>query len=71
MESGVASGFFPLLGWAIFLGALALSVALGVILGFHWFNYARNDGMALTASIVYGAGCVIILVMLLGSVIAL
>lgn len=71
MESGVVSGFFPLLGWAIFLGALVLSVALGTILGFHWFSYARNDGAALTASVVYGVGCVIILVMLLGSVIAL
>ncbi len=71
MESGVVSGFFPLLGWAIFLGALALSVALGVILGFHWFSYARNDGAAFTASILYGTGCIIILVMLLGAVLTL
>lgn len=69
--SGVVSGFFPVVGWAIFLGALALSIALGVILGFHWFSYARNDGAALTASIVYGAGCLVIIIMLLGAVMAL
>lgn len=71
MAGGVVSGFFPLVGWAIFLGALLLSVGLGVILGFHWFNYARNDGAALTASIVYGIGCAIILIMLLGAVTSL
>lgn len=71
MVGGVASGFFPFLGWAILLGSLILSIGLGVILGFHWFNYARNTGAALTASIVYGAGCLIILVMLLGSVLSL
>lgn len=71
MESGVVSGFFPLLGWAIFLGALLLSIALGLILGFHWFNYARNGSAALTASVVYGLGCTVILMMLLGAVIAL
>ena len=69
--SGVVSGFFPIVGWAMFLGALGLSVGLGVILGFHWFSYSRNDGAALTASIVYGVGCAVILVMLLGAVMAL
>ena len=71
MTGGVASGFFSFLGWAILLGSLILSVGLGVILGFHWFNYARNNGAALTASIVYGGGCLIILAMLFGSVLAL
>lgn len=71
MESGVVSGFFPLLGWAIFFGASALSVALGVILSFHWFRYAMNPSMAMTGSIIYAAGCVIILALLLGTVVGL
>jgi hypothetical protein len=71
MESGVVSGFFPMLGWAIFFGASALSVTLGIILSFHWFRYAMNPSMAMMGTILYGAGCVIILALLLGAVIGL
>ena len=68
MESGVVSGFFPMLGWAIVLGSAALSVTLGLILSFHWFKYAMNPTAAMTGSIVYTIGCVLILVLLLGAV---
>jgi hypothetical protein len=71
MESGVVSGFFPMLGWAIFLGATALSITLGAILSFHWFRYAMNPSAAMVGTIVYGVGCIIILALLLGSVLAL
>lgn len=71
MESGVVSGFFPFLGWAIFLGGLALSVALGVILSFHWYRYAMNSAVATTATIIYAAGTFVILFMLLGAVLSL
>lgn len=71
MESSVVSGFFPLLGWAIFLGSCALSVTLGGILSFHWYKYAMNPSAATIGTIVYSAGCLIILSMLLGSVIGL
>lgn len=71
MESGVVSGFFPIFGWAIFLGATALSVTLGGVLSFHWFKYAMNKSAATVGTIVYGAGCLVILSLLLGSVISL
>jgi hypothetical protein len=71
MESGVVSGFFPMLGWAIFLGSAALSVTLGLILSFHWFKYAMNPTAAMTGSIVYSVGCILILALLLGAVIGL
>lgn len=71
MESGVVSGFFPLLGWAIFLGATALSATLGIILSFHWFKYAMNPRVAMTGTIIYSAGCVVILALLLGAVVGL
>lgn len=71
MESGVVSGFFPLLGWAIFLGSCALSVTLGAILSFHWFRYAMNPSAAMMGTIVYGLGCLVILSLLLGSVVGL
>ncbi len=68
MESSAVSGFLPLLGWAIFFGALALSFALGIILSFHWFKYAMNPSAAMMGTILYCAGCVIILALLLGAV---
>lgn len=71
MESGVVSGFFPMLGWAIFLGSCALSLTLGIILSFHWFRYAMNPSMATIGTIAYGAGCLIILALLLGAVASL
>ncbi|MFZ2555495.1 MAG: hypothetical protein WAZ27_03925 [Minisyncoccia bacterium] len=66
--TGVLPGFFGLLAWAIFLGATALSITLGVIMSFHWFRYARNPQSAFFSTVVYGIGCLIILVLLLGAV---
>lgn len=41
------------LAWAVFIGALLLVVSLGAILAYHWFRYAMNPGVAMTATIVY------------------
>lgn len=71
MESGVVSGFFPMFGWAIFLGSCALSIVLGIILSFHWFRYAMNPSAAMIGTIAYGAGCLVILALLLGAVVSL
>jgi hypothetical protein len=68
MESGAIPGFFSMLAWAIFFGATALSVALGLILNYHWVNYARNSSATFVGTIIYSAGCLIILAMLLGAV---
>jgi len=70
MDGGVLPGFFSLLAWAIFLGAAALSVVLGIILSFHWFRYAMNPSVAMIASVVYGGGTLLILSILLGAVLA-
>ena len=70
MDGGVLPGFFSLLAWAIFLGAAALSVVLGVILSFHWFRYAMNPSIAMISTVVYGAGTLLLLSILLGAVIA-
>lgn len=70
MDGGVLPGFFSLLAWAIFLGATALSIVLGIILSFHWFKYSMNPNGAMIASIVYGAGCLVILTLLIGAVVS-
>lgn len=43
------------LSWAMFAGALLLSVLLGVILAYHWFRYAMNPGIAFVATVVYAS----------------
>lgn len=41
------------LAWAVFVGALLLVISLGAILAYHWFRYAMNPTVAMTATIVY------------------
>lgn len=67
---GVLPGFFSLLAWAILLGSAALSVVLGLILSFHWYRYSSNQNVAFISTLVYGGGCLVILALLLGAVIA-
>ena len=45
----------PLLAWAIFAAATALTTLLGAFLAYHWFRYAMNPAMALIATGVYAA----------------
>ena len=52
MDPTLASSL-PLLSWAVFAAAAALSLGLGGLLAFHWFRYAMNRAMSVTASIVY------------------
>lgn len=44
----------PILIWAIFIGALLLSISLGALLTYHWLRYAMNRGVSLTALLIYG-----------------
>ncbi len=61
-------GFLSILAWAIFLGATALSIALGGILGFHWKQYSVTKETFYLAFATYAIGCLVLLMLLLGSV---
>ena len=49
----VLASSLPLLAWAVFAASAALSLGLGGLLAYHWFRYAMNRPMSVTASIVY------------------
>ena len=49
----VLASSLPLLAWAVFAASAALSLGLGGILTYHWFRYAMQRPMSVTASIVY------------------
>lgn len=48
--------FLPILAWALFLGALMLSVLIGAILSYHWFRYAMNPPVASLAFLIFAIG---------------
>ena len=52
MDPAVMSAL-PLLAWAIFAAATALTLALGALLAYHWFRYAMNGAAAMLSVIVY------------------
>jgi hypothetical protein len=60
----------PLLAWAIFAAAAALTVLLGLLLAYHWLRYAMNPAISLLAMIVYGGVAFVLLSALLASTIA-
>ena len=43
----------PLVAWAVFAGATALSAVLGSILAYHWYRFAMNPAGATLSLIVY------------------
>ena len=49
----VLAASLPILAWAIFAASAALSLGLGGLLAYHWFRYALNKAMSLTACVVY------------------
>ena len=49
----ILAASLPLFAWAIFAASAALSLGLGGLLAYHWFRYAMNRPMSVTASIVY------------------
>ncbi|HWO07078.1 MAG TPA: hypothetical protein VNM40_00670 [Candidatus Paceibacterota bacterium] len=53
MEGPSLGALLVPVAWAIFLGAIALTVLLGAILAYHWFRYAMNPPAAVTALITY------------------
>jgi len=55
--------------WALFLGALALSISIGAILAYHWYKYAFNRTLATISVSVYAVGSGILLLILLGATI--
>lgn len=61
----------PLLAWAIFAAASALTVLLGILLSYHWFRYAMNPAIALLGSIIYGGIAFLLLSGLLAATIAI
>ncbi len=69
MDPDVAASL-PTLVMAIFAGAAALSLALGGLLAYHWFRYAMNRAMSVTASIVYFGITSFLLISLLAATIA-
>lgn len=61
----------PLLIWAIFAAACALSIFLGALLAYHWFRYAMNPAASMLATIVYAGTAFVLLSGLLASTIAI
>jgi hypothetical protein len=61
----------PLLAWAIFAAATALTVLLGLLLAYHWFRYAMNPAVSLLSSAVYAGIACVLLSALLASTIAI
>ena len=59
MES--AGSFVTLLTWGALLASVAISVAIGVILAFHWFRYAMNTMGASMALAIYAVVTAILL----------
>lgn len=63
--------FLPILAWAVFIGALLLSIVLGAILSYHWFKYAMNPPVASMAFLIFAIGTGFLLSGLLAATIAI
>jgi hypothetical protein len=61
----------PLVAWAVFAGATALTITLGALLAYHWFRYAMNPAVSLLSLIIYGATAFVLLSGLLAATIAI
>ena len=61
----------PLLAWAIFAAASALTILLGLLLSYHWFRYAMNPAVALLSSLIYAGTAFLLLSGLLAATIAI
>lgn len=61
----------PLIAWAIFAAACALTILLGLLLSYHWFRYAMNAAVALLSSIIYTTIAFLLLSGLLAATIAI
>lgn len=61
----------PFLAWAIFIGAATLAIFLGALLAYHWFRYAMNPAISVSALVLYSIGVAFLLSGLLAATIAL
>lgn len=64
-------GALPLLAWAVFAAATALTLSLGALLTYHWFRYAMNPAVSLLSLLIYGATAFVLLSGLLAATIAI
>jgi hypothetical protein len=64
-------GALPLIAWAIFAAATALTVLLGALLAYHWFRYAMNPVVSLLSLLAYGAVAFVLLSGLLAATVAI
>lgn len=64
-------GALPLIAWAVFAAATALTVLLGALLAYHWFRYAMNPAVSLLSLITYGAVAFVLLSGLLAATVSI
>ncbi len=57
--------------WVVFAAAIALSISLGCILGYHWIRHAHNASMTALAIAIFGGMCFLLLSTLFGALISL
>jgi hypothetical protein len=67
----IVAASLPLIVWAIFAAAAALTVLLGALLTYHWFRYAHNPAAALLSVIIYASVSFLLLSGLLAATIAI
>lgn len=70
MDPALAT-YLPTLLWAIFVGATLLSITLGALLAYHWYRYAMNNAIAITALIIYTGISLFLLACLFAATIAI
>lgn len=51
----------PLLAWAVFAAASALTICLGLLLAYHWFRYAMNPAVSLLSLVTYSGVAFVLL----------
>ena len=61
--------FTGLIAWSILTGALCFVALTGLVLSYHWFQYAMSRSAAVIALAAYSGVCVLLLTLLLSAVI--
>ena len=70
MDPAIAASL-PTLMWAIFAGAVLLTLSLGALLAYHWFRYAMNKAVSLTALVIFSGVSFFLLSSLFAATIAI
>ncbi|MEX0918434.1 MAG: hypothetical protein WDZ85_00470 [Candidatus Paceibacterota bacterium] len=58
----------PRLLWLIFLAVAGLSVIISLIFTYHWYNYQTDKKMFLSAGLIYAAGLIFLLSMMVTAI---